>query len=181
MAAKETARLKILFDINGHFGNPDERAAVMRAQEINARLAEDYVKELAQQEVKGYGGRGTRDYPGPMSDHYSASVTADGDLVLTNPTDRAGFFEYGTEPHEIWASGLFARGRATPPRGKTGRFTRGANALAFDFIGGTRFVGVMVDHPGQEANPIAARTLSENLDRFAANIGDELAREVAHG
>ena len=180
---KQTARLRIDFDVDGHFGIPETRQAILKAQEKNAQIVEDYVKNLAQQEKKGYSNpdRNRGDYPGPMEAYYSADVRANGDIVLDNPTLRAQAFELGTEPHEIWASGLFERGRRTPARGSRGQFSRGARALAFDFIGGGRFIGEMVDHPGQEANPIMERSMTENLDLMADNVGDAIAREIARG
>lgn len=179
-----SASLSLSMSVAGIIPDLDDRkvqAAIRRAQRKNARRAEQYVKALADIEVKGYGGRGTRDYPGSMRDYYEASVDANGDVVLENPTQRAHFFEEGTPPHEIWASGLFERGRATPARGSRGTFTRGARALAFDFVDGGRFIGEMVEHPGQEANPIAWRTMEENLDYFAENVADELERALSVG
>ena len=181
--AREKARLRMDLDVDMRRVSIDERAAVRRAQEKNARIAEAHVKNLAETETIGYGGsdRNRGEYPGRMSDYYTARVAPNGDLILDNPTQRASFFEHGTQPHEIWASGLFARGRQIPPRGRRGRFTRGARALAFDWVGGGRFIGVMVDHPGQDANPIMWHTMTDNLDLFADNIADELQREVARG
>lgn len=188
---KVSTRNRIDIDVNGHLGVPDMRAAILKAQEENARIVEDYVKRLARGEAKGYSSRNRNrgDYPGPMEEYYNASVTQDADIVLDNPTLRAQFFELGTEPHEIWASGLFSPGRQTPPRGRRGRFTRrgtadpsgGAQALAFDWISGGRFVGAMVDHPGQEANPVMEQAMIDNLDLMADNVGDAIRGAMAHG
>lgn len=187
MGRRRVTESRSVIDISavGDLGIPDEREAILRAQRKNAEIAEVYVKDLAQREVKGYSAFNdrvrNRDYPGSMADWYRAEVTPEGDVELTNPTERAIFFEEGTQRHEIWASGVFSRGSRgprRPPRGLRGQFTRGARALNFQFIDGTEFIGVMVDHPGQAPNPIAFQTMEDNLPIFAENIADELEREV---
>lgn len=181
--AKTVARLRIDFDVNGDFSQPDTRKAILEAQSENSKLLEDRVKMLAAGEKKGYSNRDRNqgNYPGPMEEYYNAQVQPNGDLVLDNPTLRANIFELGAEPHEIWASGPFAHGQRRPPRGSRGQFSRGKRALSFDFIGGGHFVGEMVEHPGQDANPVMERAMSESLDLMADNVGRAIAAEVAHG
>lgn len=180
---RSTAELRLDMDVSGRLPRADEQAALLRAQEKNARLVERVVKELADTFV---GSRGfsnpdrtdrNRDYPGDMRDYYRAEVFPNGDVVLDNPTARADYFEFGTEPHEIWASGVFEAGQRSPARGSRGTFTRGARALAFNHAGG-RFVGPVVDHPGQEPMPIMEAAMDQTLDQMAENVLDELEAEL---
>jgi hypothetical protein len=161
----------------------NEQAAVRRAQEKNAALLQRTMREFAERYVGSRGLTDTnrnRTYQGRMQDFYFAEVQGD-DVIGFNNTARADFFEFGTQPHEIWASGLFEAGRRTPARGTRGQFTRGARALAFNFPSGDRFVGPVVDHPGQEPMPIMAWALEDATPEMADNLADELEREIARG
>lgn len=166
----------------------DDKAALRRAQEKNAALAEDRVKLNAQRIIESNAPRRNpnpskrnRGVSGSMVDNYTAEVdTSAGvrgaDFVLDNPTDRARLFEFGTERHEIWASGLFEAGRDVPPRTRGGRFSRGARALAFTTSGGYFFLGEMVEHPGQPETLVMEESIRELLDEMEANILDELVK-----
>lgn len=182
---RRVARLALTLSVAGLSEMPDEHAAVGRAQRKNAELLEDDVRRRAEAEVgKNRAASLGRDesprhrsYPGPMASYYSAEVTADGDIVLDNPTDRARFFEFGTEMHPITATGLIPSGQRRPPRGSRGRFTKGARRLRFPDASGNIVFPEDVIHPGQDANPIMLDTLVENLDEMADNLLDELAEE----
>jgi len=158
--------------------------AIAKAMEKNARLLEDTIKETASRFVGSRGinqGDDRNRAPGSMIDHYHAEVSGEGDSILAfNNTARADYFEFGTEPHEIWASGLFGRGRQTPPRGQRGQFTGGKQALSFDWSGG-HFLGVMVNHPGQEGIPVMAMALEEATPAMADNILDEIEGAFSRG
>jgi hypothetical protein len=183
-----TAEATVSLEALGIVGPIDDEAALRRAQQRNARHLQDQMREKAREYVgtrslqAGGGTRNRGQYPGPMSDYYFADVQGtDADVIGWNPTARADYFEFGTEPHEIWASGLFERGQARPARGLRGQFTRGAEALAFywDTLDESGFfLGVMVNHPGQEAMPVMEWALEDSLDTFERNIADELEREI---
>ena len=180
-----TADVKVDLDVLGDMPEIDTLAATLRAQEKNAELLEREIKRQADLYVGARSHpssgeeRGT-DYGGSMIDHYHAEVDAKGDVIAWNPTSRADYFEFGTEAHEIWASGLFERGQGSRPRGLRGQFSRGARALAFDWRGG-RFLGPMVEHPGQLGIPVMAWALEETEGAMGRNLLDELEEEWARG
>ena len=185
--ARRVAKIGLTLAVAGLFEMPDELAAVGRAQKRNAELLEDDVRARAEREVgknrgpgrDDEGSRRNRSYPGPMSQYYAAELTADGDIILDNPTDRARFFEFGTSEHVISASGLMPHGQRTPPRGARGQFTRGAKRLRFPDASGNLIFPEEVLHPGQAANPIMLDAVTENLDEMAENLLDELAEEYS--
>lgn len=152
--------------------------AVLRAQRQNAELLQDTMRDNADRLVGSRGinessGRNREDGGAKMRDMYFAEVQGT-NIVAYNNTARADFFEFGTEPHEIWASGLFGRGQGVQPRGLRGQFSRGARALKFTFPGGGEFIGTHVDHPGQEGIPLMAISLEQTADRMEENLGREI-------
>lgn len=184
---KKTISVDFVLDINGLIPDVGDEGKVRIAMHRIARLLEGHVKDRAAVEVgKALHPEGPPrnrgDYPGPMADYYTAEVQPDGSILFDNPTNRAEFFEFGTEPHEIWASGLFERGRGRPARGSRGQFTKGAEALFFEYVGyddeGNErpgfFLGEMVDHPGQDANPIMAESVDALLDDMGEIVLDEI-------
>lgn len=172
-----TAPVKLGIDLDGVELDIAAEAAMQQAARENAELLESTIKETASRFVGSRGineSTGRNRTPGSMIDHYHAEVQGDTILAFNN-TARADYFEFGTEPHEIWASGLFEHGRQTPPRGQRGQFTRGAQALSFDWAGG-HFFGDMVNHPGQEGIPVMAMALEEVTPKMGDNILDALER-----
>lgn len=186
--SKTEVKMDLVLDVNGIVPDVDDEAALIRAAHRNARMLEERVRDKAAMEVgKGLHApsapRNRGDYPGPMADYYHADVLPNGDIILDNPTRRAAYFEFGTAPHEIWASGLFGHGQGRPPRGARGQFSKGARALSFPFIDypGGWFTGAMVDHPGQEANPIMMESVDDLMDDFGEVVLEELVRGYGFG
>lgn len=176
-----TRGARIAINVEGIFGEIDDKAAIDRAQKKNARVVERRVKELAEEEVEHKVRnwidtlpRNRDQYPGEMAQYYTARVDSNGDVILDNPTARASWFEYGTAGHSIEASGWARGGRKRPARGKRGTFTRGAQVLRFPAPGGGVIFAGTVDHPGQSANPIMLRAMEESASIFADNLADEL-------
>lgn len=194
MALTRRTIASIDLDVAGLVPEMDDYAAVRRAQEKNAIVYEQEVKENARSLMVGttterdsdtpYQMRESRnrgDYPDSMVDYYNAEV--DGlDIVADNPTSRADWFEFGTIAHPISASGPAPSGQR--PRGVRGQFTRGARALKIPVGPGMGYRGrdvifrESVWHPGQKATLVMEETMTGLLDVFADNIADELEREL---
>jgi hypothetical protein len=187
---RQEGYLRLELDVDGLLPDPDVEAAIHRAQEKNAIIIEQEVKERARRIMatrktdfsrSEAGERNRGAYPGPMVDYYNASVGADNTITLDNPTSRADWFEFGTVKHIISASGLSPAGQQSPPRGLRGQFTRGARGLRFPDASGEMIVRSEVEHPGQRATLVMHETVGDLLDVQAENVLDELHQEFSRG
>lgn len=180
-----TGEATLLVDVSDLDLSIDGEGAIKRAQVQNARVLQESMREFADRYV---GSRGLtnsdrhRTYEGRMRDFYFAEVQGE-DVIGYNNTARADYFEFGTEAHEIWASGLSQSnaGRRGQSRGTRGQFTTGARALAFRFPSGDFGIFEKVDHPGQEAMPIMAWALEDSMDTFEENALREVVQEIERG
>jgi hypothetical protein len=152
--------------------------AILRAQRKSAELLQETMRENADRFVgsRGIYDSSSEDRGEPrMRDMYFADLQGT-DIIAYNNTAKADYFEFGTEPHEIWASGLFSHGQQTPARGLRGQFSRGARALKFSFPGGGDVMLTHVDHPGQEGIPLMAMSLEQTADQMEENIRREVVQ-----
>lgn len=180
-----TGEAALLVDVSDLDLDIDGEGAIKRAQVQNARVLQESMREFADRYVGSRGLTNTerhRTYEGKMRDFYFAEVQGE-DVIGYNNTARADYFEFGTEPHEIHASGLMQANvqRRGQSRGTRGQFTSGAQALAFQFPDGNLFLGAMVNHPGQEAMPIMAWALEDSMDTFEENALREVVQEIERG
>lgn len=205
--ARYRSRITLKLDMNTRAIPDASRVpeAVEDAMRENALHAGTYAKELAEAEIvgprEGDIARGVSETD--MALAYDAFVDDRGVLHLYNPTQRARWFEYGTEAHPITASPGATQGsrfdkiydptkefpgyrsilypgftwQETPG---TGQFIRGSNMLKFpnpNASGGFTYV-YQVMHPGAPAHHVMRRTLSDNADDYGENIMRHVMRAL---
>lgn len=157
------------FRKKGRLSVPDTIAALKRAQDENRVLAERMVKQIASRRIKGDYRYPPRRRRASMVSEYRATVSDRGrTLTLTNPTQRALWFEFGTRPHDITA-------KPGAPTGSRGTAIRGKSKLSWKYSpGGRWYTADKVKHPGTKGQFPIAYTM-ETLDgAFARNIAREL-------
>lgn len=157
----------------GGLPRPDFRRAIREAQRENADLALKRVKQTARLLMKRSGPRTARTRRGAsMVDSYMTRFSGDLSFILTNPTQRATWFEVGTKRHKI-------RARPGSSRGARGRFIKGASYLRWtDPLSGMARYATEVNHPGTTGRFPIRKTMEDLEGAFGRNIDEKIAAEM---
>lgn len=165
----------------GGLPRPDFRRAIKEAQRENAAMALRRVKQTARLLIRrnaasGASSSSARRRRGPsMVESYMTRFSGDLSFTLTNPTQRAVWFEFGTKRHKI-------RARPGQRRGARGRFIKGAAYLRWtDPLSGMTRFAQEVNHPGTTGRFPIRKTMEDLDGAFRRNIDERLARELSRG
>lgn len=127
------------------------KAADVEVMDILVNMAEE-IAEVMRQEAPVQTGK--------LRDSIRVKVMSDHIVIGPEGVDYAVYVHYGTKPHEIRA--------------------KNASALKFRVNGNTVFATV-VQHPGTDPNPFAARAAQQFLDSLGSEVADKGVELIVEG